>query len=288
MARKNVLALISALAREEAGLRGQEFLAPLTRDGRARLRVRGLIHELTVRAPVAGWWRCRALDTARAEVVEEAQPWQRGDYLALWPTLRLVLVAPLRASGEAWLALPFNPSDAAQRFGDGGPRVVQLVEQGRPFERVVGRVDGATVWYDEPDRRGDPLVAEALRAAWAAGRGQPEVAGLGAGEVATYALLVRQAEQQLARERHAREERRLAQALELGGARLVDFVPAQDGLRVSWERDGLRGVTLVGTDLDVISAGICLSGQDQRFDLTSIVGVVGEAPDYARFDGRNA
>jgi hypothetical protein len=285
MARNTILALIDALAQEEAGLRGQEFLAPLTRDGRARLRVRGLIHELALRAPRAGWWRCRALDTARAEVVEEALPWQRGDYLALWPALRLVLVAPLRASGEAWLALPFNPSDAAQRFGDGGPRVVQLVEQGRPFERVVGRVEGATVWYDEPDRRGDPLVAEALRAAWAGGSRRPEVAGLGAGEAAAYALLARQAEQQLVQEQQARDERRLREALELGGACLVDFMSTQDGLRVSWERDGLRGVTLVGTDLDVISAGICLSGQDQRFDLTSIVGVVGEAPDYARFDG---
>lgn len=285
MARKGVLGLIDALAREEAGLRGREFLAPLTGAGRARLRVRGLVHELAVRAPRPGWWCCRALDAARAEALDEALPWQRGDYLALWPALRLVLVAPLRepaGPAAAWLALPFNPSDAAQRFGDGGPRVVQLVEQGRPFERVVGRVEGATVWYDEPDRRGDPLAAEALRAAWAAGRAEPGVAGLGPGEAAAYALLAERAEQRRAREQRTRDERRLRQALELGGARLVDFQTDADGLRVVWERDGLRSAALVGRDLGVLSAGICLSGQDRRFDLTSIVGVVDAAPDYAR------
>lgn len=49
MTRKSVLGLIDALAREEAGMHGLEFLAPLTRAGRARLRVRGLVHELAVR-----------------------------------------------------------------------------------------------------------------------------------------------------------------------------------------------------------------------------------------------
>lgn len=270
----NTLSLIATLARDEAALGGQIFLAPLTPGGRARLRLRGLICELAVGGARPGWWICRARDTRHAEVVAEAQPWQRGDYLSLWPALRLVLLEPLR-HGD-WLALPYNASDAVQRFGLAGPAVVRLVEGGQPFERIIGRVEGQTIWYDASDRRGDPAQAELLRAALADGREVRAIAGLGQGERAAYLLLAgRHAEQ--------RTDRRLRTALAIGGATLLDYELAGTLLRVTWEREGQRSVTLLTPDLTVVSAGICLSGQDAHFDLASIVGVVRDAPAFARY-----
>ena len=274
--------LIDALAREEAAIRGQEFLAPLLQDGRARLRLRGLMHELAVAGARPGWWICRVLDARRAAVVDEALPWQRGDYLQLWPALRLVLIEPLK--GGAWTALPYNPSDAAQRFGITPPLVVQLVEGGQPFERVIGRVEGGTIWYDDVDRRADPATAEALRAALAAGKDEPGVRGLGAGERGAYALFAAREAEARAATAAARIEQRVRHALEIGGARLLGYEMSEGYLRVTWERDGRRSVTLVRPDLGVVSAGICLSGEDQRFDLASVVGVVRDAPGYAVWD----
>jgi hypothetical protein len=270
----NAMSLIATLARDEAALGRQEFLAPLTPGGRARLRLRGLICELAVAAPRPGWWVCRASNARQAEIVAEALPWQRGDYLALWPALRLVLLEPLR-HGD-WLALPYNASDVVQRFGLAGPAVVRLVESGQPFERIIGRVDGQTIWYDASDRRGDPAQAEILRAALAAGCEVRAIAGLGQGEQAAYLLLSgRQAEQST--------DRQLRAALAIGGARLLGYELAGMALRVTWERDGQRSVTLLTPDLAVVSAGICLSGEDARFDLASIVGVVRDAPAFARY-----
>jgi hypothetical protein len=170
---RNALDIIERMAHDEAVLRGQEFLAPLTRGGRARLRVRGLIYELAVAGAMPGWWLCRARDAHQAQALSEALPWQRGEYLALWPTLRLVLLEPLK--GGDWLALPYNPADARQRFGLAGPLVARLVEGGQTFERIVGRVEGQTIWYDAPDRRADLAQAEALRAALAEQRVLPGV-----------------------------------------------------------------------------------------------------------------
>ena len=272
---RNALDIIDRMARDEATLRGQEFFAPLTRGGRARLRVRGLIYELAVAGAAPGWWLCRARDARQALVLGEALPWQRGEYLALWPALRLVLLESL--AGDDWLALPYNPSDARQRFGLAGPLVVRLVEGGQPFERIVGRVEGQTIWYDAPDRRADPTQAEALRAGLAEERAMPGVAGLGPGEQAAYALLA-------ARTTERAIDTRLRAALTLGGARLIGYEPAGDRLRVTWERAGQRSVTLIAPDMTVVSAGVCLSGEDSRFDLASIVGVVREAPAFARYD----
>lgn len=276
-----VLALIDTLARDEATLRGQTFLAPLLPRGRARVRVRGLLYEFAVAGARAGWWICCARDARHADVIAEAQPWQRGDYLQLLPVLRLVLLEPLVR--QSWLALPYNPSDAMQRFAFAGPVVVRLVEGGQPFERIIGRVEGATIWYDDDDRRGDPAIAAALRAALAAARETPGVVGLGAGERAAYALLLERITTARAARATARIEQRLHHALEIGGARLIGYERAGEELRVVWERDGQRSITLVDAALTVTSAGICLSGEDARFDLASIVGVIHAAPEYARY-----
>ncbi len=278
----SALALINQLGRDEAALREGTFLAPLVGRGRARLRVRNLVYEFAVADPRPGWWICQPNDAHRAKIVHAAQPWQRGDYLALWPVLRLVLVERLHEAD--WIALPFNSSDAAQRFGLAGPLVVRLVEGGQLFERVLGRVEGATVWYDEVDRRADSVKAEQLRDALAAEQATPSVAGLGAGERAAYALLAQRRAAAAATRAAAQVEQRLRHALTVGGARLVGYEVCEGNLRVTWERDGQRSVALVNANLDTVSAGICLSGEDERFDLVSLVGVVHEAPAFARYD----
>ena len=69
----------------------------------------------------------------------------------------------------------------------------------------------------------------------------------------------------------------------IGGARLIGYETSAGVLRVTWERDGQRSITLINPTLDVVSAGICLSGADQHFDLASIIGVVRDAPQFARY-----
>lgn len=281
------LDLIAKLGAAERALAGQEFLAPLCGDGRARLRLGGLVYELAVRAPAPGWWLCRAGGPAAAEAVEEAAPWMRGDYLALWPALRMVLLEPAGHGG--WLALPLNPSDAAQRFGLAGPALLRLVEGGRPFERVLARVEGRALWYDDVDRRADPAAAEALREALAGLERSPDAApprlpGLAPGERAALDLLAARGAAGRAAQARRSLEGRLRHALAIGGARLLGYEEAPGGYRVSWERDGRPSVTFVDSGLAVVSAGICLSGEDHRFDLASIVGVVRDAPDFARYE----
>lgn len=282
MTQRTALDLIQRLAQQEATLHGQHFLSPLLPHARARLRLAGIVYEFRLAQAQAGWWICQVETASRARLLEEAQAWQRAEYLEQWPQLRLILIEQL--SPHSWLALPFNPSDAAQRFGRIGPQVVHLVEHGQPFERIVARVEGQTLWYDEIDRRADAALAEQLRSALYTEQAELKIAGLAASERAAYALRFERIAQEQQKQANAQLEGRLLHTLRIAGANLLGYSLDEGHVRVTWEREGLRSTSLVDLNLNLISAGICLSGEDQRFDLASIVSVVSEAPDYARWE----
>src|SRR5262249_5302484 len=124
-----------------------------------------------------------------------------------------------------------------------------------------------------PDGRADPAAAAFLRQAFAdraepAGVRRP---GLSAEARVAYALadeLRRLAERD-------RTEDRLRDALAHAGAEFRAYLERADTLPVEFTVDGQRHVSVVSkTDLSVRTAGICLSGEDEHFDLKSLVGVL--------------
>lgn len=62
------------------------------------------------------------------------------------------------------------------------------------------------------------------------------------------------------------------------GAELASYIEREDAYTVTFTVDGQSHRTTVRKDnLAVLVAGICLGGQDRRFDLQSLVGVIREA-----------
>ena len=70
---------------------------------------------------------------------------------------------------------------------------------------------------------------------------------------------------------------RLRESLSHAGAQLVDYLERADSFRVSYTVGGQQFTSSVNKDdLTVQVAGICLSGEDRKFDLASMVGVLRE------------
>lgn len=159
--------LVARLSKEGAALREREIIAPLLPGGRIRTRVSGMVHEFRLKGEFVGWGRFRPSNEREVELLGEAQPWERGAYLELFPLLRVVLLWPQEQPPGTWLALPFNESDARQRFGLGNEPIPVLLcdplNGAERFERVLTRVDGRTIWFEGPDTLSDPLHGEWLR-----------------------------------------------------------------------------------------------------------------------------
>ncbi len=311
-------ALIARLSQESKQLLTREIIAPLLPGGRIRTRLNGLVYEFKLHQRFVGWGRFRPLNEHEATVLGEAQPWERAGYLELLPLLRVVLLWP-DTSGRypgTWLALPYNESDARQRFGlPAEPLPVFLCDPtdgAERFEQVLTRVDGRTLWFEGVDALADPTHAEWLRAAADREESTQEalLPGLAASErqallfwrlrqlelslsestrLTHEAGLRSRAAQQTWLERQARQrtlEGRLRHALSKADATLHSYseVVAADGsvsqLIVEWSQLGqtYHYRSVLDPRLSVVSSGICLSGRDEDFDLTSLVNVMTDAP----------
>lgn len=267
----NVKRLLETLATEEEAFIGTEFLAPILPGRRVRVRIAGLVCTLRVAGEVKpGWAILRALSLETAQVVGQPSLQQIREYLALFPAVRLLLLTP---TDDDWLALPAQSNTT--RVQVSGPVHVHLAAGVQPFQQIIARFDGVAFWFQEVDRRHSPASAAYLREALAAGTPPAALhkSRLTAEERAAYQLVYEAHEAA----RRSQVEERLAGALAHAGANLAGYIERGDVYTVSYTVDGqLYHSTVRKDDLTVLSAGICLNGQDRRFDLQSLVSVIRE------------
>ena len=257
--------LIDRFGREEDAFLQAEFLAPVTRGAKVRVRIAGIVCELAVASPVEGIAVLRPRSHREAEVLREATKAEAKRYLSLFPRARLVATFK---HGATWLG---TPAGAPQK----GIRVEGLVPIAfapslQPFQTAVVRFDGAMFLLESTER---PAEAAFLRGELAKGTEEPARKGLTDFERRAYAAALRL---KLEMEK-SEEERRLEGALKAAGAELDGFAERHGAFTVRWRVDGVTYTSIVTKgDFTVVSSGICLSGRDRDFDLTSLVSVMRE------------
>jgi hypothetical protein len=267
--------VLRRLANAEERFLAGTFLAPALRGGQVQVRIAGVNCQLKTRpAEFAGWGVFRPLSHKEAQLQRAATLAERQRYLELFPLVRLILC---RRADDGWLAIPAHQAD--RRLRTEGTLPVHFVEDGQLFEVVQCRFDGSHWWFECLDARRDPGAAAYLRQALQEMVEPRHLSrpGLTAEEKAAYALNYWPALQAELEARRDRTADRLRAALAHAGAELRDYLDRGDVYRVTYEVDGREHVSVIGKDdLSVQVAGICLSGEDQSFDLQSLVGVIRE------------
>lgn len=275
---RNISNLLSSLAKQEDAFLRVRFLAPVAGEGHVQVRIAGVICRLQIRPRrFAGWGVFAPSSYTEAVLDRVATMAERQAYLRLWPAARLIVI-------DARRAVPAQLGDA--RFAIDGDVIVHDVADADLFDTVVARFDGARFWFEQADPQADPIAAAYLREAILAMRDPRRLTlqGLTPEQRMAYAYLHAdrlraEAERARAKEAAARltHEGRLKTALEHAGATLTGFSDVHDVYRVSYIVDRRQYTSIVRKDnLRVHSAGICLSGEDGKFDLTSLVSVLRE------------
>lgn len=271
--------LIDTMAQEEEDFFDSSFLAPVVGPSKVRTRISGVVVTFDIQRGFEGWGIFRPVSWKSARLVSKASIDEIDGYLNLFPRMRVIL-SELHTG--FWLAHPANSSDTLQRFGwkRGEFRRVLLATGVEQFEQIICRFDGSNLWFEDIDSARDPLVAEHLRQAFKdhAKIADLQIPTLTPEEKIAFALasgleLVRSAEAYGQDPTGAQLQRALRHA----DADLVSYIDQGDTLLVRFTVDGVEYASSVAKgDLTIVAAGICLSGQDRNFDLTSLVGVLRE------------
>lgn len=274
----NAADIVARLARKEKDAGQGLVLAPVIAGAGVRVRLEGIVYELELDdRSFSGWALLRIVAPGKAKVEGRPSPKEVSSYLSLFPKLRLIL---LESHQGAWWAIPAQEKDARFQINTAVP--VEMVERGAAFDTVYARFDGSRFWCESADKRRDPSIARKLRKSLEDDVDPQELHILSSvpQEHKAYKILwlLKHPEKQgrpSARERS--DEDRIREALAHAGAELDAFWQANDGhYNVRFEVDGQLQTVRISSDLNVTSAGICLSGLDHNFDLTSLVGVFRE------------
>ncbi|NJL63444.1 MAG: hypothetical protein HC903_18460 [Methylacidiphilales bacterium] len=273
----NIRKLLNELANQENQLPQTQFIAPCLNGGKVRTKMSGMIYTFTPKPRnFEGWGIFQPVDMQTAEIVDEASLPQIGEYLKHLQPLKLRLAHVLQR--QTWLAYPVNEADMQQRYGVCKPLAINLVSDGTRFDVIVARTDGMTWWFDECDRGSDPFVVQKLQAniKKAILPKQLHFKGITPEMRTVYDLVAQKAQEFDGLHQQKRDENRLREALKLGGGELHEFRDRKDHWVIEWiTGDGEHHNSAISkSDLTVISAGICLSGEDKKFDLQSLVTVV--------------
>lgn len=267
--------LIDKFGREEDDFLKTEFLAPVGRGATVRVRIAGMVCELAVKAAEEGIALLRPRSHREAEVVRRATRTEVKKYLDLFPRARVV-VAYLH--GGSWLGLPAAAPAKGIRVEGWVP--VVLGRDLKLFQTAVVRFDGALFLLETTERPAEAqFLRDELRQATPVDALKRK--GLTEAERRAYAF---QLDLQFEMAKSV-DHRRLERSLKMAGAELQEFHEKDGHFTVTWRVDGRAYTSLVSrTDLTVVSSGICLSGRDRDFDLTSLVGVMRQHHDEGHDD----
>lgn len=277
--------LLKKLAERERDFRDREFLAPFTPASKtAIVKMDGANYEFRIIGHKgSGFGVFRPVDHSCARFIKQAECDQLRSYLDVLPKVNLILCYE---SEQGWIAFPMNLESARRTLGLDSEIIVKNVSDAERFDVVTARYDGAHFWYDEVFAGADVVKSEAMRLCF-----NPE-------------STVKKMREQLAgvfaltpEDRKAFDimlaswklfttvstEERIRKMIEDGGGKLGKYVLRGDLVEVRWRSNsgGLYTSVVKKDTLDVVSAGICLSGQDTKFHLKDLPFIIDQGEQRA-------
>ena len=137
--------LFRKVEKAEKAFLNSEFISPVIRGSKVRVRVLGLVYQLEVADDFEGWAILKPISPARAKVVTSPSILQVSEYLERLSRVRFILS---EKRGKLWHGI------SQQLPGSQSP--VLLTSGVGLFDDVLARFDGQNYWFQAKDLRSNP------------------------------------------------------------------------------------------------------------------------------------
>jgi hypothetical protein len=269
----NVLDLISKIGEQESSLTGKTFVSPVYYNTEVATRIARMVYTFQIPGGQHGWLRIKPINSKRAKVVGPAELGEIEEYQKYLPKIRVALMMKQK---DVYMGIP----DKSNKFGLGisNPIPIFLTDDyPADFDRIIVRFDGANFWYDRVDTSNDPTKGNYLRECMTklVSPEKLKFTGLTLEEKHAYALRVS------FDKRFVEDQKKstIQQDVEFAGGKFKSFEEKSDHFSVTYIVEGQQFTSRISKDPRrmVLSAGLCLAGDDHKFDLKSLVTVIREA-----------
>lgn len=268
---KNILNLISSLGEAEASIDKIEIISPIYDQTIIQTRVKGLVCKFSIPKTKPGWYRFKPKNMEKATVYSEAGLEDIERYLKALPRVRMVA---LFKSDDIYYGVP-----CSNNFGFDIKSILPIYlasDAVLDFDVVFCRYDGQSFWYETNDLKNDFSKSDYLRESFRKLTlvKRIQYPGLMFEEKAAYAFKFEMDKEILEK----MKKKDLEDAVSHGGGKMVGYHEYKDHFKVTFKVDDEEYTSTISKDSshEVLSSGICLSGEDKKFDLKSLVSVFRE------------
>ncbi|MBA7668158.1 hypothetical protein ES703_76264 [subsurface metagenome] len=276
---KNVKTTVKDILR---GVKEQErvflksyFLAPIFKDRKVYTTVAGFSTTLQVINAEPGWAIIKPISLTRAKVISRPAEKDIQRYLNALPKVSFILAKKYE---DEWFGFPAY--EYHSKLGNLAPLNMRQINRGRgaKFCQVVTGYDGKNFWFLAPDFKRHPFIAEFLEDNLREKTPVSKLTGQGLTpqEKLTYRIALDMEKEPV--------EEMLKRVVAHGGGKLHSYVDRGDSYTIRFSVAGEVVSATVKKDLQIISAGFCLSGQDNKFDLASLTSIVREGRGTLYYD----
>jgi len=269
----DVLNIIEEIGEKEQKITDLEFISPVFYNDTVMTTIDGLIYKFKIKKVNPGWYKIRPIDYKRAMIVGGADIFEREKYLKCLGKLRLTLAFK---QDKVFLAVP-DKNNKYQLPPNELLPVLLFDDTVLNFDRVLTRYDGVNLWFESVDMANNPMKSDYLRTSLEKFVDPKRIKYQDLTFEEKLAYTLRTGFDKIFFEN--KKESILKSDVEHAGGRFVRFTERSDHYSVTYRVDGEEFISHISKDNKrmVITAGICLSGNDHKFDLKSLITVVREA-----------
>jgi len=247
-----------------------EFISPVYENRTIAATVQRLLYKFYIPKIKPGWYIFKAVDFEKAKVVREADFIEIENYLKNFSKIRLTTTHKVDG---IYYGLPQKNNSIGKDFKN--PVPIYLTDDTiMDFDKIIGRCDGPHIWFESVDIKNDFTKSTYLRESYEKMRSPEDIrfSGLSIEEKLAYAF-------RFAIDKEIKikmQSKGLEDSVKHAGGNLLSYSELSDSFKVTYTVGRQQFTSYVSKDngYSVITAGICLSGHDKKFDLASLISVL--------------